>query len=646
MERNGDARDAGLGDRDGLERQSARPADAAFGRVTPSLQARYTVRAFERVRAQWPWLQVAVRLVLEARRRDESRPGLVLVPPGRSRLHACSRLLRAARRRPDRLAVTRRGAASLTPCVCAAAATARCWCWSRCAGAAGAAATSGDGERLLAPTGVPAVHDGHQLRGPGRPGLADVGQRQVRRRRRSTPISAAPRRPGSTPCGSSSRRRWPSTSPPASGTSSTRSSALAEKHGLQLIVSLHDYGERDLARVAATAGQIAQRYRGRPGILAFDLKNEPRFGDLALAKYAAPPPLQQRGLIDAFGERLARAELADYRASDDGTKTIPAYLSDDEAWIYVNNLRLYREMLAEAAAWVAEHDFQTTTLDYLDDRGRPEVGAARRGVLDGTLQAWLAPQVEAIRAADPTRPITVDHVDAVLAKLPANDALDFQSLHRYPATSAASIRANLELRRSLRAAHPGKPYLLSEFGYATDTVDPERAALHETAIMLGLLAQHAARRREVDAQRHARKASTCASGRWARSASTAAQSRSSARWPPCARISDAPAARRATSARGRSRIGLRYVYRASDALLLGGKQRRRAAARACDADGPAQLFVTWSEPGVVRLWASAALQATLDLGQILGGNVRRLSLVALDGDQEQPSRSTPQRRTR
>src|SRR5258708_9895739 len=54
---------------------------------------------------------------------------------------------------------------------------------------------------------------------------------------------------------------------------------LAEKRSIQLLVSLHDYGERDLARVSVTSGQIAERYRGRPGILAFDLKNEPRFGD-------------------------------------------------------------------------------------------------------------------------------------------------------------------------------------------------------------------------------------------------------------------------------------------------------------------------------------------------------------------------------
>src|SRR5262245_9625558 len=77
---------------------------------------------------------------------------------------------------------------------------------------------------------------------------------------------------------------------------------IAEKHHLQLVLSLHDYSERDLGRVSAVAGQLAQRYRSRSGVLAFDLKNEPRFGDLALTKYASPVPLQQPGLRDTFGE--------------------------------------------------------------------------------------------------------------------------------------------------------------------------------------------------------------------------------------------------------------------------------------------------------------------------------------------------------
>src|SRR3954447_16957946 len=43
---------------------------------------------------------------------------------------------------------------------------------------------------------------------------------------------------------------------------------IAEKHHLQLIVSLHDYDEWDLSKLAATAGQLAHRYRNRAGVLA------------------------------------------------------------------------------------------------------------------------------------------------------------------------------------------------------------------------------------------------------------------------------------------------------------------------------------------------------------------------------------------
>src|SRR5207248_6954927 len=62
------------------------------------------------------------------------------------------------------------------------------------------------------------------------------------------------------------------------------------------------------------------------------------------------------------------------------------------------------------------------------------------------------------------------------------------TFHRYPGTGAASIRSTLNLLQQLQAAHPGKPVILGEFGYATETVDPERAALEETAVVLGVLA--------------------------------------------------------------------------------------------------------------------------------------------------------------
>jgi hypothetical protein len=65
-------------------------------------------------------------------------------------------------------------------------------------------------------------------------------------------------------------------------------------------------------------------------------------------------------------------------------------------------------------------------------------------------------------------------------------------------------------------------------------------------------------------------------------------------------------------------VGLRYLYRASDAVFVGGK-RLDAGEVKIEAGGPAQLFVSWSEPGSVRVWASARMKATLNLPSLAGG---------------------------
>ena len=493
-----------------------------------------------------------------------------------------------------------------------------------------AAATSGDGERLLAPSGVPVFVTGMNYEGPADrawqmwdtdkfdPGLIDADFARA-----ATAGVTALRVFVQAPLAVDiAAGKWDKLDQVV---------GLAEKRNLQLIVSLHDYGERDLARVAATAGQIAQRFRGRPGILAFDLKNEPRFGDVALAKYASPVPLQQRALIQAFGERLPRDQLNDYRAGDEGAKTVPSYLSDDEAWVYVNNLRLYREMLAEAAAWVKDHG--GTTLDYLDDPAGQK-WAPLIGALNASLQAWMAPQVQAIRRADPARPITIDHVDAVMARLPANDDLDFQSFHRYPTTSGASIRANLNVLAAIESAHAGQPFVLSEFGYATDSVDPDRAGLDETAIVLGLLAQHAAGGSKW-------MLNDMPQGFNMRERTLGAFRLDGSPKPVVAALAALRAYLDVTgSPPGDLRLeddrdtGVRYVYRASDAIFLGGKKVDGGAV-SMDAGGPAQLFVSWTEPNLVRLWASTALKATLDLGQI-GAKAAGASLTRTDSGGDKP----------
>jgi hypothetical protein len=392
--------------------------------------------------------------------------------------------------------------------------------------------------------------------------------------------------------------------------------AAADRHHLALVVSLQDYADRDLQRVAAVDQQIAQHLRGRAGVYGYDLKNEPRFGDLALARYPSPPPLQQRGLIDLYGERLPRDQVADFRAGEEGAQLVAPGLSDDDAYVYVNNLRLYRAFLADASAWVRERGGRATTLDYMDDPAG-QAWAPLLAAMDQTLQAWLAPQVAAVRGADPDRPITVEHTDAVMAKLPANDVLDYQTLHRYPGTSAAALAALFGLVDKERAAHPGKPFVLGEFGYATDTLDARQAAVDETAVELGLLAHRAAGGSKW-------MLTDLPDGVNERERRLGAFDQRGAAKPVVAALAalrtylDTSTAGPGTLALDQADGALRYVYTAGDAVLVGGKQVD-ARGLHLSASEPRQVFVTWSQPGQVKVWASDAVQLTIDLGRLMGG---------------------------
>ena len=57
MQRNGDAATPVWATEVGWNVNPPDVPEQRFGRVTPTLQARYTVRAFQRVRATWPWMQ-------------------------------------------------------------------------------------------------------------------------------------------------------------------------------------------------------------------------------------------------------------------------------------------------------------------------------------------------------------------------------------------------------------------------------------------------------------------------------------------------------------------------------------------------------------------------------------------------------------
>jgi hypothetical protein len=261
---------------------------------------------------------------------------------------------------------------------------------------------------------------------------------------------------------------------------------LADRHGLAIILTLNDYTDWDLAQVAALDGAIAARYRGRPTIVALDLKNEPRLGDLALTSYppGGAPTLQSAGLVARIGERIAREEIPEYRASESGQKSVPVRLDDEQAYVYVNVLRAYLQLLDDSGAWVRSRD-GANVVRYLRS---PEAAAWTPFLeaLNDALALWMRPRLAAIRSADPNRLVTVAHVDTILAVLPVNAWTDYRTYHRYPSATPAGIRAALNLWDDVRKAVPGRPIILGELGISNEGTDEATSAALELEFVRGL----------------------------------------------------------------------------------------------------------------------------------------------------------------
>jgi len=257
---------------------------------------------------------------------------------------------------------------------------------------------------------------------------------------------------------------------------------LADQHGLKLILTFADYPEVHLADLVAVDAAVAARYRDRPTIFAYDLQNEPRFGDLALTVY--PPgtyvALQDPALVPLVGEVVPRHEIAAYRASEEGRRSIPTRLTDDQAWVYASVLAAYVRFLEEAENWARER--RATVVDYLFSPDSAHWNPLKHALND-TLATWMRPRLEALRAADPSRPITIGHVDPILASLAANNWLDYRTIHRYPGASERAIELSMELFDDIRDAVPGRPLVLGEFGFSNAGLDEERSARLEVAMV-------------------------------------------------------------------------------------------------------------------------------------------------------------------
>ena len=264
---------------------------------------------------------------------------------------------------------------------------------------------------------------------------------------------------------------------------------LAERHGLQLIITLYDYREDDLSKVAAVDRAIASRYANRRCILAYDLRNEPHYQNLAVAQYpGGQSPLQTEALIQRYGQQMTQQEVDAWRQTDEGRSIIPGRFSSREAYMCANNYRIYLQLVKEAGDWVTARNYEVSTLDYLQSpdavKWKPLLD-----VLDQTLAAWLKPQIEAVRSGDPQRLVTVGYSDAILASLSANKSLGFISFHRFPNSGLKPLRVLFEQLDDFQRLFADKPLVLEEFGYSNASLEPSLTSQYETAIVLHLLSQ-------------------------------------------------------------------------------------------------------------------------------------------------------------
>ena len=264
---------------------------------------------------------------------------------------------------------------------------------------------------------------------------------------------------------------------------------LADQHGLRLIITLGDYDEPRVARLATIDGAISARYAGRKTILAFDLRNEPTFWLLQSAMYPndQKPPLLSRKLLERYGEQAANHFIVAFRASDEGQRgplAIPERFSEDEAYVYHNNWIMSYKLSLEATDWSKK-----TGRSDLEFFGSPEAARWRPFLeaLDTTFKAWMEPRVAAIRKGNPNAVITMGHHDPLIAALPSNSLLDVISLHRYVPPGPDGLADQRRQLLALRGLYANKPVLLGEFGHRATEIGEDVAAGEETATWMQLL---------------------------------------------------------------------------------------------------------------------------------------------------------------
>ena len=261
--------------------------------------------------------------------------------------------------------------------------------------------------------------------------------------------------------------------------------SLAQDHHLLVLLTLNDSHSLDIARTAEIDAKIAARYKDVSTILGYDLENEPVFYTLAAAIYPENQvaPIQTSRLVDHYGERVSRAEAIDMQQQ----RRIPGHLAADQAYYYINGLRLFLEY--DRAIGDFARAGKGTIVDFMLST-EAEPWHPLIGVLDGTVETWLQAKIEPIRATGCKHLLTEGWSWLHFAALPASRCLDFQSYHNYPSLSLTGFNANIDHLQGLQQAFPNHPITFGEFGWSNQSnqaaaasrfLDPRLTVLYEAA---------------------------------------------------------------------------------------------------------------------------------------------------------------------
>ncbi len=255
---------------------------------------------------------------------------------------------------------------------------------------------------------------------------------------------------------------------------------LAEKYGLAVMLAFNDEHSPHLEQVGAFNAKIVKHFKDNPVIHSWDIENEPRLYNLLVATYPnGRCPLLTSALVDHYGEFASRSQI--------DLSKIPAALRRDptKAFYYRNAVLAYTKFSRQAV-----QSGLPSTVDYMRSPQAAQWGPFLE-LLDETVAAWLAPQLQPMKAADPNRLFSVGWNWENLAALPANRALDFHQIHKYGKVGYTTLHKTFSMLKALQRTFPSQPVIMGEYGYSTDEsrdpaarrpVDPRIAALHEAAL--------------------------------------------------------------------------------------------------------------------------------------------------------------------